>query len=118
MYCLELVLECEQVILLIEMKRKKALGSLQAIVITLIIIGILLGIGLLVLEEFEETLGKTTGSVVNETVSPTDAGIYVNYNHTTAGVYCYHSFSPTSVQNGSDVIATGNYSYSSVTGKF
>ncbi len=100
------------------MKRTKALGSLQAIVITLMIIGIILGIGFLVLEEFEETLGTTTGTVVNETIAPTDAGIYVAYNHTTADVYCYHSFTPGIVTNESDgaIIASGNYSYTAATG--
>ena len=82
------------------------------------IIGILLGIGFLVLEEFEETLGTDSVTIVNETVAPTDAGIYVAYNHTTADVYCYHSFAPTFVINASDdaIINSGNYSYNPVTG--
>lgn len=102
------------------MKSTKALGSLQIIVLTVMVIGIILGIGLLLLEEFETTLGTDTGTITNETISPTDAGIYVDYNYTTAGVYCYHSFSPGIVVNesGSIVIASGNYSYNAVTGLF
>ncbi len=100
------------------MKSTKALGSLQTIVITIMILGIVLGIGFLVLEEFETTLGTDIGTVVNETVAPTDAGIYMAYNYTTADVYCYHSFVPTIVINATDdvLISSGNYSYNSVSG--
>jgi len=102
------------------MKSTKALGSLQRIVITIMIIGIVLGIGFLVLEEFETTLGTSTGTVTNETISPTDAGIYVAYNYTTADLYCYRSFVPVRVVNASDgkVITSSNYSYNTVTGLF
>ena len=100
------------------MKSKKALGSLQTIVITIMVLGIVLGIGLLVLEEFESALGTDTTTVVNETVTPTDAGIYVAYNYTTDGVYCYNNFVPTIVINTTDdaLISSGNYSYTTATG--
>lgn len=102
------------------MKSTKALGGLQNIVLTLMTIGIILGIGFLVLEEFESTLGTNVTTVINETISPTDAGIYVDYNHTTAGVYCYHSFVPGIVTNATEgsVIDPANYSFSTVTGLF
>ena len=102
------------------MKSTKALGSLQNIVIAIMVIGIVLGIGFLVLEEFETTLGTTVGSVTNETISPTDAGIYVDYNHTTANVHCYHSFVPGIVTNASEgtIIDSANYSYSTADGRF
>jgi len=100
------------------MKSTKALGSLQRIVITIMIIGIVLGIGFLVLDEFEGFLGTDTGTVTNETTAPTDAGIYVAYNYTTAGVGCYNNFGSLVVTNASDgaFINSGNYSYVSTTG--
>jgi len=104
------------------MKSKKAqIGTLQTIIITLVVIGIVLGIGFLVLREFEVTLGDDTGTVGNETITPTDGGIFVAYNSTTANLYCYHSFSPVTVTNNSGdnlIIGGANYSYNENTGMF
>jgi len=46
------------------------IGTLQSIVITLVIIGIVLGVGFLVLEEFEDemTVGSEAQLGVNETI--------------------------------------------------
>ena len=102
------------------MKSTKALAGLQAIIISIVVIGIVLGIGFLVLEEFESALGTDVGTVTNETVSPTDAGIYVAYNYTTDGVGCYNNFVPGIVTNASDgaVITSANYSSVTATGLF
>ena len=54
------------------MKSKKGqIGTLQSIIITLVIIGIVLGVGFLVLEEFEGemTAGSEAESGVNETIN-------------------------------------------------
>jgi len=93
--------------------------QLTGLAITLVIIGLVIGIGLLVLIEFEETMGDTTTTVTGETIVPTDAGVFVAYNHTTAGVYCYNSFTVSSVvnQSGDVTIAPGNYTYQPATGR-
>lgn len=50
--------------------KKGQLGSLQQIIITLVIVGIVLGIGFLVLEEFYDQMdaGSEAASAVNETI--------------------------------------------------
>jgi len=98
------------------MNEKGRISSLQNVVIALIVIGIVIGIGFLVLEEFKSNLSENTATVNNETVSKvTEAGKYVAYNYTTAGINCYNSFVPLVVTNatGGEVIASGNYSYDS-----
>lgn len=51
--------------------KKGQIGTLQSIIITLVIIGIVLGVGFLVLEEFEEemTAGSEAESGVNDTIN-------------------------------------------------
>jgi len=107
------------------MKSKKArIGAIQGIVITLIIIGLILGIGFLVLEEFEDTLGTTVTTVANESIIVTDAGSYTSANSTSSSIFCFNSFAITDVLNGtttgriinltttfSDSLNTWNISY-------
>lgn len=106
---------------LLSISKKGQLGTIQSVVMTIMIIGIVLGVGLLVLEEFSDTLGDTTTTVTAEVVTLADlpGGVYVAYNHTTEGVHCYNSFAVSSVVNysGSVTIGSGNYSYESGTGK-
>lgn len=100
--------------------KKGQLGNLQAIVMTLIVIGILLGVGFLILQEFKGTLDDNTATVNNETVTAlSDAGNYVKYNSTTADVNCYNTFVVTRITNKTkpEVWAPGNYTYSTDTGK-
>ena len=67
------------------MKSKKGqLGSLQQIIITLVVVGIVLGVGFMVLEEFQDamTAGSQAEQGVNATVTalakiPTWLGIIV-----------------------------------------
>jgi ribose/xylose/arabinose/galactoside ABC-type transport system permease subunit len=58
---------------LLEMKEHKRaqLGSLQTIIITLVVVGIVLGIGFLVLEEFSDQLtdGSDAQAGVNDTIT-------------------------------------------------
>jgi len=51
--------------------KKAQIGTLQSIIITLVIIGIVLGVGFLVLEEFEDemTAGSEAESGVNDTIN-------------------------------------------------
>ena len=54
------------------LKSKKAqLGTLQSIIITLVVVGIVLGIGFLVLEEFMDQMdsGSEAESGVNDTIT-------------------------------------------------
>ncbi len=52
------------------LNKKAQLGNLQGIVITLVVIGIVLGIGFMVLEEFMDQMsaGSEAESGVNETI--------------------------------------------------
>jgi len=92
--------------------------TLQSVIITLVVVGIILGVGFLVLEELEDSIGTDTGTVVNESITPTDAGVYVSQNFSTDGIHCYHDFAPVTIVNdsGDIIIAPGNYSYQSSTG--
>jgi len=97
------------------MNEKGQIGSLQKIVIVLVVIGLIIGIGFLVLEEFQSNLSENTATVTNETVSQPHSPKYVAYNYTTTGINCYNSFVPVIVTNatGGEVIEAGNYSYDS-----
>ncbi len=52
------------------LNKKAQLGTLQTIIITLVVVGIILGIGFLVLEEFYDqmTSGSEAALAVNETI--------------------------------------------------
>ena len=52
------------------MKNKGQLGNLQGIILTLVVVGILVGVGFLVLEEFEGqmTAGSDAALGVNDTI--------------------------------------------------
>ena len=52
------------------LNKKAQLGTLQTIIITLVVVGIVLGIGFLVLEEFYDqmTAGTEAALAVNETI--------------------------------------------------
>lgn len=89
------------------------LKTLQTIAIIFVIIGIVLGIGILVLEEFEDEMATTTTTVVNETVQFSSTGTYVLKNYTTANIYCYDDFTIVNVWNvtAGVPISAGNFSY-------
>jgi uncharacterized membrane-anchored protein len=66
------------------MSKKGQIGSLQGIIITLVVVGIVLGIGFMVLEEFMDNMntGSEAEDGVNETIQalgkvPTWLGIIV-----------------------------------------
>ena len=71
------------------------------------------------LETFEDTLGTTVTTVTNETVTPTDTGVFVAFNSTTADVFCYNAFTITLVTNatGSQTLTAGNYTGEASTGR-
>ncbi len=97
------------------MQKKGQIDTLHSIIITLLIIGIVIGIGFLVLTEFGDTMGDTTTTVANETITLTGNNVYVVNNHTTSTLYCYNSFTVLSVINATGAtvaINSGNYTYS------
>ena len=101
------------------MRTKAQIGLLQTIVLTLVIVGVIIGVGFLVLEEFQSTLSENVATVSTpENIAPTTTGIYVTNNYTTAGINCYNAFTITQVKNrtGDIVISAGNYSYNPATG--
>ena len=93
---------------------------MQGIILTLIIVGLLIGLAFLVLNSLRTNLTTTTNTVVNESVVPTDTGVYLAYNSTTAGVNCYNTVAILAVvnQSGSVPLAAGNYTVNTFTGLF
>jgi len=86
------------------------LGNLQNIVVTIVVIGLILGIGLLLLREIGLNSNLTTVTVSNETLTPTTDGTYVVNNMSTTD--CFSSFTVLRVTNVSAgyIIESGNYS--------
>jgi hypothetical protein len=105
------------------MKNKAQLETLQSIIIAIVFIGIIIGIGFLILDEFKNTTDLNNVAIVkNETInSVTSVGKYVVRNSTTAEIKCYNTFVPIVVRginaSGSTVITAENYSYNTDTGK-
>lgn len=99
------------------LNKKGQMGKLQGLVMTLLVIGMLLGIAFLVLQEFSEALGDTTGTVVNETMTPVTAGVYASHNYTNTN--CYSSFALTGAINATSgaKYTLANFSYNQYTGK-
>lgn len=98
--------------------KKGQIGNLQGIITVLIVVGILIGVGFLVLEQFESDLSDTVTTVTGEqtTTAVTGPGVYLANNISTSGIRCYNDFVVVSVLNSSGEaisIAAGNYSYSS-----
>ena len=95
------------------LNKKGQVANLQAIIMTLVVIGLLLGVGFLVLREFTDNLGDTAATVTNETVSSASNTTWnaLAYNKTNTG--CWNTFSVTTVYNQTDdngtVISSGNY---------
>ena len=98
--------------------KKGQIGNLTGIITALVVVGILIGVGFLVLEQFESDLSDTVTTVTAETTRAvvTGTGVYMAYNSTTSGINCYNDFKVTSVVNQSGdnlAINTGNYTYNS-----
>lgn len=100
------------------MRNKAQLGDLRAIVLTLVIIGMVLGIGLFVMDELRDKTNTVTSTQVNETTSAVvkEDGVYFAYNGSTGGRNCWAG-TPSSVacinRTSGTVIPTANYTVSS-----
>jgi hypothetical protein len=105
-----------------KMRNKAQLGGLQGIIMTLVVVGILIGVAFLVLTEFKDatnTSPTTSAEVVNETVTTvTGTGEWMTNNHTVSTIPCYGDFTPITVTNktSGQILTASNYSYTS-TGK-
>ena len=97
------------------MKSKKGqLGNIQGIVLSLIVVGILLGAGFFILDEFLNQTDNDAASVTNE------SGAYVNSTGYTLDAVSVTGFNApviTQVVNATNgvgtILATGNYTLSS-----
>ena len=101
------------------MNKKGQLGNLQGIILTLVVVGILIGVMYLVLESVQDNL-STKYTVSNYAVTPTTTGVYTLYNSTSANFTCFHNFIVTNAvnQSGGLTVQPGNYSYNRDTGLF
>lgn len=92
------------------------LNTLTAIATTLVVIGLVLGIGYLVYQEFQESIGTDSVLVNNETQNVTSGGINVNANYTSRD--CYSTFAVTFATNASgDTIESTNYTIEPTKGR-
>ena len=98
---------------------KKALttqGTLTGIIMTLVMVGILLGIGFLVLQEFEDSLGTTSTQVDNEQHVLAVDGFYVSANWTSQP--CYNAFNIINITDvNTTLVNSDNYTFATTTGK-
>jgi len=97
-------------------KKGVSIGDLYPVVLTILLVGIVLGVGMFVILETSDAVVTTTQTVTNESVAAvTEAGVYV-----ATSTYCgFHDFAVTSVINHTDVTLkeTANYSYDADTGR-
>lgn len=98
--------------------KKGQIGALQSIAVTVVIIGLLLGVGFLVLDSLRTTLSESYSGAV-DVLNVTAAGVYTPYNSTSENFTCFHDFAVTSVVNrtGTATIPEANYTYDFRTGK-
>lgn len=92
------------------LNKKAQIANLQAIIMTFVVIGLLLGVGFLVLREFSDNLGDTAATVTHEAATVTNSTWkYLAYNHTS--VDCWNTFAVTAVRNatGNQSVGSGNY---------
>ena len=100
--------------------KKAQMNGLVPLVTTLIVIGLLLGVGFLVLDDFKETVNNDAATVTNEVITypTTTAGTIPAKNATT--VDCFNTFVGTSLINESSDINYGpigtNWTYDGTTG--
>ena len=90
------------------------LKDLRGVVITLVMIGLVLGVGFMILREFTGIMSTTSGININETIefSKIMARTYVGHNKTNMG--CFEDFTLTSMYNAtglSILINPANYTY-------
>ena len=102
--------------------KKGQLGNLQGIILTLVVVGILLGVMYLILESVQTNLSTKYTLSAMPIIPGGAAGtkIYTLYNSTSTNYTCFHNFIVTQATNvtGTLVLTSGNYSYDRATGAF
>lgn len=102
------------------MKKKGQINTLQLAVITILVIGILLGIFFLLIDELKGNLATKTGTVEMEQIADMSnaTSSYVEYNSTTADIPCWTSASLVASYNATDnsSVETGNFTFTTSTG--
>lgn len=85
------------------------IGKLTPLITVIIAVGILLGIGFMVLEEFQNNISTESGSANNETISALDN--VTAQAVTNSGACGFNLFAVTTATNatGGEVISSGNY---------
>ncbi len=96
------------------------LKDLRGLVVTIMLIGLVLGVCFLILREFTDNMSDTSGTTINETIafSRIMAGTYVGHN--SSNMDCYKDFSVTNMYNetGNTVlIESANYTGVENTGR-
>ena len=104
------------------LKNKKGqTGTLQALAISLLVIGIVLGFGILMIREIGLVMTDQTATVNNETITPINNTIvWLANNQSATG--CWDEFSVSEILNitsspgdtNASIIASGNYTFGSV----
>jgi len=98
------------------MDKKGQMDTLVPIIITLLVIGLVLGIGFVVLQEFADNRGDTLGTATNESIILATAGTYADNN--VSADNCFNTFTVSAVYNSTQLLDTpGNYTYVTATGK-
>jgi hypothetical protein len=97
------------------MDKRCQLEKVTPIITTLLIIGLILGVGFVVLQEFSDNQGDTLGTATNETIILSTSGTYADNNVTADN--CFNTFTVSAVYNDSLLLNSGNYTYQQATGK-
>lgn len=93
------------------LNKKAEIASLQGIILTLVVIGLLLGVGFLVLREFTDTLGDTAATVTLESVTGVTNSTWTSLAYNSSSVDCWNTFVVGAVMNttGNETVGSGNY---------
>ena len=91
---------------------KKGVDKINSVLITLLVVGVVLGFTFIFLNTLTEEISDTSATVHNETITPVNGtAVWLDYNY--SSVTCFDSFSVTEVMNSTDdqdPIDSGNYS--------
>lgn len=98
---------------------KKGTSMLTNIILTIVFVGVIMGILFLMLAEFQENQSDNIQTtIVNETFDGTSGIGYLTYNSSSATHKCYSSLSITTCINstGGEIVPSTNYSVTTSTG--
>ena len=99
---------------LIKDKKGLGIGDLYPTILTIAVVAILLGITITVLTEWTRVTNKLEATVINETITPTDAGVFVS----NASMCGFSDSTLISAWNDTQIIHVNNYTYDGDIGLF